>query len=116
MRPGAYFGAVIPPAFTVPHCERVVGAIIPAKDDLYHLDVSALDSGLTRSTSFLNRPPSVLISALGSVALSVCWPITNHWSAALAAPAPNRMADAATMGKYCQILDLYVHVTLLLFA
>ena len=44
LRPGASFGAVCPPAFTVPTAERVVGAIVPAKDDLYDLDVSALDS------------------------------------------------------------------------
>ena len=32
----------------------------------------------------------VLISTLGSVALSVCSPITNHWSAALALPKVKR--------------------------
>ena len=67
LRPGASFGAVCPPAFTVPGDDRIVGAIVPAKDDLYQLHVSAFDSEPHLFDVFLKRPPSVLISALGSV-------------------------------------------------
>ena len=57
MRPGASFGAVCPPAFMVPTGERVVAAIVPAKDDAYHLHVSALDRELYLLDVFLPSTP-----------------------------------------------------------
>ena len=88
--------------------KRRVGTIVPAIDRLYDLHVSALDRDLDLLDVFLPSTPLCLICALGSVALSVCCPITNHLSAALALPtAPNRKTDAATTENAFRMWNLF---------
>src|SRR4029079_1070424 len=97
LRPGASVAAVCPPAFRVPRLVSVASLRLSQPRTTLVIFTSAPSTeSFTCLTSFSHRPPSVLISTLGSVELIVCSPITNHSSAALAVPTgPSRTADAA---------------------
>src|SRR4030095_9188348 len=114
LRPGASFGAVMPPAFTVPTASVSSARLSQPRTTFIIWTSAPSTASLTCLTSFFHRPPSVLISALGSEALSVCSPITNHWSAALAVlTAPSRTADAATTKN---TVTLWIFIFILLYS
>src|SRR4029079_2840172 len=95
LRPGASVAAVCPPSFRVPTVSVVSLRLSQPRTALVISTSAPSTESFTCLTSFFSRPPSVLISALGSSHLSGCEPITNHSSALALSTAPSRTADAA---------------------
>src|SRR4029453_18313373 len=82
LRHGASFGAVCPPAFTVPTAVSVSSARLSQQRTSFIICTSAPAPGSrTCLTSFFHRPPWLLISALESAELSACSPNQNTRSA-----------------------------------
>src|SRR4030095_14966788 len=77
LRPGASVAAVCPPAFRVPTLVSVASLrVCQPRTTLVIFTSAPSTESFTCLTSFCHRPPSVLISALGSVELIVSLSIT----------------------------------------
>src|SRR4051812_23796362 len=114
LRPGASFGAVIPPAFTVPPTMVSSARLSQPRTILISWTSAPSTARRTCLTSFFQRPPLVLISALGSVALIVCEAISNHLSAFAVPALANRMADAAIAPNVVILFIIIFFILLLL--
>jgi hypothetical protein len=100
--------AVVPRLQDADIRQRVVRAIVPVKDEIRDLHVSALDRDFHLLDVLVPSTPAALIATLGSADLIVCWPSTNHLSsAALALPrAPTRVNDATTK----EAMKVWIHL------